>query len=323
VHDLIKDKLLFFLKYSIGIILLVWVLSRVDRKSLLDSIIGLNIGEIAGILFIALINLAFQFNLWRILISSHSRQYNIGDLLPSFFAGFAFRLLIPGGHAEITKIFLLRGRKRGKAIAFGVEKSFQTVFKILVVLIALPVVFPQFKIIFWTLAVLTVTILSLAPLALKKDWFSKHLEKSVSYAKIFTISFIHSVPILLTIAWQYFYLLNLSFDITFFQTTLVTVFILGAGLIPISVSGLGIRENLAVFFLSRFAIPGYSAVAVSLLVFFINSVIPAVIGVFIIFKRKHDLKDAGSEIKKLTQSVYRKGKQRYQDRKSRPNGQQS
>lgn len=44
-------------------------------------------------------------------------------------------------------------------------------------------------------------------------------------------------------------------------------------------------------------------------------------GVFIIFKRKHDLKDAGKEIKKLTQSVYRKGKQRYKDKKSKFNGQ--
>lgn len=318
---IIKDKLIFGLKYFTGILLLLWILFNVDRESLVQTIINLGIYDIIIIIFISFINLAIQLNLWRILITRHSDHYHLTDVLPSFIAGFALRLLIPGGHAEITKIFLMRGRKRGKAIAFGVEKSFQTVFKIILILLAVPFLFPEYKIFLWSLSAIIILSIFLLPIALKKDWFSKHLEKDVSYNKIFIFSFIHSVPLYLLVSLQYFYLLNLSFRIDFFHTLIVSIFILGAGLIPISISGLGVRENLAVFFLGQYDIPGYSAVAISLFVFFVNSIIPAIMGVFIIFKRKHDLKDAGKEIKKLTQSVYRKGKQRYKDKKSKFNGQ--
>jgi len=319
LKQIIKDKFLFALKYGIGLVLLGWILLRVDRESLVETLLSLGFYDLFIIVIISFLNLAIQINLWRVLISSHSHHYHLRDLLPSFFAGFAFRLMIPGGHAEITKIFLLRGRKRGKAIAFGVEKSFQTVFKIILISLAVPLVFPEYKLALWSFAFVVIIGIFLLPIALKKEWFTKHQEKDVSYYKIFAISFLHSVPMFLIIALQYYYLLSLSFEIKYFQTFIVTIFILGAGLVPISVSGLGVRENLAVFFLGQFDIPGYSAVAISLLVFFINAIIPAIIGVFVIVKRKHDLKDAGSELKKITQSVYQKGKQRYQEKKKKAN----
>lgn len=315
MRDVIKDKLIFFLKYIVGLLLLIWILSRVDRQSLIETFLSLRIVDLAIIILLAIINLSFQFNLWKILIESHSQHFNLKDLLPSFFAGFAFRLMIPGGHAEISKIFLLPGRKRGKAIAFGLEKGFQTFVKILLVLIAIPMVFPEYKVVLWISAIVIILAIIITPFLLKKENVQKHLEKNVSYTRIFLLSSVYTTPIFLCLVYQYFYLLNISFDISFFQISIVTVFIWGAGLIPISISGLGVRENLSVFFLAQFGIPGYTAVTISLLVFFINAIIPAVIGVFIIIRRKHDLTGAGSEIKAITKSVYQRGKTRFSDKK--------
>jgi len=310
LRQILKDKLTFALKYSIGIILRIWILSRVNRQDLVATFLNLTISDILVILLIAVINLAVQFRLWKFLVESHSQNFDLKDLLPSFFAGFAFRLMIPGGHAEVTKVFLLRGKKKGKVIAFGIEKFFQTFLKIVLVLFAIPLVFPEHWLLYFIGSAVVLGIFIL-PVVLKKERFSKHQEKEVSYARIFLLSFAHSVPMFLSIALQYYYLLSQTNEITFLQMTIVTVFIWGAGVIPISVSGLGVRENLAVFFLAQYSVSGASAVAVSLFVFFVNAIIPAVIGVFVIMKRRHDIKEAGTEIKKITRSVYEKGRQRF------------
>jgi len=281
------------------------------------TFLNLTFSDILIVLIVAFINLVIQFRLWKFLVESHSQHFDFKDLLPSFFAGFSFRLIIPGGHAEVTKVFLLRGKKRGKVIAFGIEKFFQTFLKVVLVLLTIPLVFPEYQIVLNSIAALIILGFLLLPFVLKKERFSKYQEKDVSYVRIFLLSLAHAIPIFLCIALQYFYLLSLSHEISFFQVMIVTVFVWGSGVIPISVSGLGVRENLAAFFLGQFSVSGASAVAVSLFVFFINAIIPAVIGVFVIMKRRHDLKDAGTEIRKITKSVYEKSKQRLNGRQNK------
>ena len=104
--------------------------------------------------------------------------------------------------------------------------------------------------------------------------------------------------------------------ISFIDTSISVIFIWGSGLLPISVSGLGVRENLAVFFLSKYGVPAYAAVGASLFIFFINAIIPALIGLYFIIKRRHDLKEAEGTIKSVTKSIYIAGKQKINNRRS-------
>ena len=319
MREIIQDRLVFSLKYFVGLALLVWILFKVDRQKMVEILLNLQPITISIVLILALLNLSIQFRLWKYLIESHSHHFRIKDLLPSFFAGFALRMMIPGGHAEVTKIFLLQGRKRGKVIAFGVEKFFQTALKVVLISFALPIVFPEYSLVLWIIGSLIIAGFFILPFILKKERFQKHQEKEVAYQNIFFISLMHSLPIFACITLQYYYLLNQSFDVSLFQTGIVAVFIWGAGLIPISVSGLGVRENLAVFFLAQYNVPGAAAVGISLLVFFINAIIPAVIGIFTIMKRRHDIKEASGEIKRMTKSVYKKGKQRFNSKEKTEN----
>ncbi|MCB0283404.1 MAG: flippase-like domain-containing protein [Calditrichaeota bacterium] len=315
--DILKNRLIFAAKYLIGFILLAWILARVDRQNMVSILLSVNAGTLLNVLILALINLFLQFRLWKFLVESHSVNFQIKDILPSFFAGFAFRLMIPGGHAEITKIFLLPGPKRGKAIAFGIEKFFQTVFKIVLVLIALPIVLPEYQFILLSSAGLLLAGFIILPFYLKNERFSRFQEKNVSYKRIFLAAFLHTVPIFLSLALQYHILLNDSFSISFFETSIVTVFIWGAGLIPVSVSGLGVRENIAVLLLAKYGVPGAGAVGISLLLFFINAILPAIAGVFIIIRRRNDIKGAGGEIKKVTKNIIENRKNRQQQKKNR------
>jgi len=317
MKEQIKNKLLFVFKYLIGLILLGWILARVDRTQMILTLTNISLPVLGAILSVAVLNLLSQFLRWRFLVDNHSNHYNKKDLIPSFFAGFAFRLIIPGGHAEITKVFLLPGRKRGKVVAFGIEKFFQTYIKFILILIALPPVFPEYQISLWSLAGIGIVAYFFFPLIFRLSIMKQFQEKKINYNLIFIRTLLYSLAIFGCLILQYFILLNEFHNIGIWGTVLTVIFIWGAGLLPISVSGLGVRENLAVFFLARFGIPDYVAVGTALFIFFINSIIPAIIGLIYNIRRRKDLHDAKGTIKTVTKSIFESGKQKINGKQSK------
>jgi len=267
----------------------------------------------------AVVNLSVQFFRWKYLVESHSNHYRSADLIPSFFAGFAFRLMIPGGHAEITKVFLLPGKKRGKVVAFSIEKFFQTYIKLILVMAAFPVFYPDYANIMWPLAAMGVFAYFFLPGLWNLKFMERFREKEVRYNRIFLQTLLYSLAIYGTLIIQYYILLNDAHTIAWLDTALAVTFIWGAGLLPISVSGLGVRENLAVFFLATYDIPASSAVGIALLIFFINAIIPAIIGVIFIYRRRKLLKDAGGVIKETTQKLYIRGRDHWQRKNTQTN----
>lgn len=304
MKTVLKERLLFILKYLIGLTLLFWILARIDRKQMIDALMDISLTVFLSILVVSFINLAAQFGRWKYLVENHSNSFQTRDLIPSFFAGFAFRLMIPGGHAEITKIFLLPGKKNGKVFAFGIEKFFQTFIKVILILIALPLVFPEIKLYMWGAAALLIGSYFLLPAILKGSFFKRLQEREVNYPRIFLRTLFFSLAVFVCITLQYYILLNEIHTIGIVSTALVVIFILSSGLLPISVSGLGVRENLAVFFLAQYDIPGYTAVGISLLLFFLNAIIPALAGIYYIMIRRKDLKDAKGVIRLMSRRIY-------------------
>ena len=316
MKDFIKNRLSFLFKYVVGIILLVWILSRVDRTQMIKAISSIHFLVVISLLALAVVNLGVQFLRWKYLVESHSDHYNKKDLLPSFFAGFALRLMIPGGHAEITKVFLLPGKKRGKVVAFGIEKYFQTYIKLILVLITIPLVFPEYRMVLWSAAAIVMASYFFLPLIFQHSLMKKIQEKTVNHHRIFVYTLFYSLAIFSLLIYQYYILLNDFHSIDILDTSISVIFIWGSGLLPISVSGLGVRENLAVFFLAKYGIPAYAAVGASLFIFFINAIVPALIGLYFIIKRRHDLRDARGTIKSVTKSIYEAGKQKINGKRS-------
>lgn len=306
MKTIIKERLLFVFKYLTGLVLLLWILSRVDRREMILAITRISWPVLLALLGMVFLNIGMQFARWKYLVESNSRHFRTQDLIPSFFAGFAFRLMIPGGHAEITKIFLLPGKKNGKVFAFGIEKFFQTFIKLILVLITLPLIFPELRLYLWSSAGIVVFSYFFLPRLLKNDFFKRFQEREVHYPRIFFRTLIFSLSVFFCLTVEYYLLLNEIKTIDLISTALVVIFIWSSGLIPISISGLGVRENLAVFFLVQYDVPGYAAVGISLFLFFLNGIIPALIGVYFILTRRHHLKDAGGAIKSVTQRFYNK-----------------
>jgi len=234
-------------------------------------------------------------------VTSNSVSFEYKDIIPSFFAGYSFRLMIPGGHAEISKIFLLPGKKRGKAIAVGMEKLFQTYIKLVLILVALSFSFPEYNLIFYSSITILIVLLFFLP---KIKWLKMLQEKKVNNLVVFGNTLIYSLIIFFIMIIQYFILLNQVNSIQFTETMHTVVFLWGSGIVPISISGLGVREGLAVYFLKMYGIYPAHAVATSLFLFFLNTIIPALIGVYFIYKKRQHLKDMKDTLKS-TRSLWK------------------
>ena len=211
MKEMIKNRLLFVLKYIIGLSLLGWIIWRFDFGQIIKSISGIHFITLVLVLMMTVLNLTIQFRRWRFLIGRHSADYSEKDLLPAFFAGFALRLMIPGGHAEITKIFMLPGKKSGKVVAFTLEKYFETYFKFMLILIALPLVFAEYKTVLWPLAVLGIVFYFFLPRLLSLSFFERFHEKDLNYRQIFFFTLLFSISIFISLIIQYYILSPKSF----------------------------------------------------------------------------------------------------------------
>jgi len=307
---LFKDRLLFAGKYLIGLSLLGWLVWRFDLRTIVRAMEHISAQTLSLVLFLAALNIAIQYRRWRYLIHAHSADFNPGDVIPAFFAGFALRLMIPGGHAEIAKVFLLPGKKSGKVMAFGMEKYFEAYIKLILLLAALPVAFGLPKILFWGIAGAGIVVIYFLPRLLRKRWLKQFQEKDVQYARSFTAMLIYTAGLLLALLLQYYLLLNDHSSVGLGTTVLAVIFVWSSGLLPISIAGMGVRENIAAFYLSRQGIAAPLAAGVAFLVFTLNVLLPAAIGLFFIYRKRHHLQQAGSTVQQSAKKLYRNFRER-------------
>lgn len=300
MNTIFKKRLIYIIQISIGIALVVWILMQVDQEQFVAYFGKIYAHNLLYILGLSVISLVIQFHRWRYLIEKYSSHYDLRDLLPSFFAGFTFRIIIPGGPAEFSKIFMLPGKKRGKILAFGMEKVFLTFIKLIAILIVLPISFPQYSVYCFALFVILVIAYIFIPrLPYLKNW----QEKDVNYHVVFANNVLFSLGIFVVMGVQYYILLNQVDVISLAATFHTSVYLWCAGMVPISVSGLGIREGLAVYFFRLYGVSPANAVATSLFLFVINTIFPALIGAYYIYKKRDHFREIRGSLKSTREII--------------------
>ena len=85
-----KEKLIYLIKVIIGVSIVVWILYQVDRQRFFEYFYTLDPLLLIVIFPLSIVSLYVQYLRWRYMVSSYSDNYQLADLLPSFFAGFAF-----------------------------------------------------------------------------------------------------------------------------------------------------------------------------------------------------------------------------------------
>jgi len=122
-------------------------------------------------------------------------------------------------------------------------------------------------------------------------------EKEVKNYRIFAKTVVYSLGIFTLMSLEYYVLLNQVNSISLLATLHTVIYLWGAGVLPISISGLGVREGLAVYFLGMYNIPAAHAIATSLFLFSFNTVVPAMVGIYFIYKRRAYFKEVKHSVK--------------------------
>jgi len=273
---------------AISLGLMVWIILQVDPAVMIQFYP--KVSPVAWLLIVlaALGNITVQFWRWRLLIREYSTDFHPGDILPSFLAGFTFRLILPGGHAEITKIFLLPGRKRGKIVAFGLERFFQTFIKLMLIAGALGMLFPAHRLLAGMVAAGMLIVYFLTPVL---PFWKKIEEKPTNGQWTFLVNLGYSLLMFMFMGIQYYLIFWKLYPVRWDFTLATVAFLWGSGLVPITISGMGVREWMASYLFPLQGIPAGEGVAAALVIFFLNSILPALVGIYFIHRHRHHLKD--------------------------------
>ncbi len=292
MEKLIKNRYFYFVKIIITSIILYFIFRKINFHQLYLSFKELKLSCIYLIVFTAGIKILIEYINWgHYLKINPDYKPKKSEIFSSHMIGHALRFLIPGGHAVIGKMYFVENEKKLSFLSLGIEKFFQIWINLLFASFAAIFYFRNKFIIPTILAFVFIIFL---PFII---YLLKHLDRKKNltiyfkeYWKIIPRIFVMQIVYMFLTIFQYFILLNNFVSFHFFSAVVSIPLILFSNLIPITYAGLGLREKFAIEILAKYNISSETAVATSLTIFIFNVLIPALIGLFFMIKRKRKIK---------------------------------
>ncbi len=280
----VRVKITFLLKLAFSMLIMAYLFTRLSLHQVYDFWQTLSLSTILVLFFLFLVNLMVQLWRWRTLVISHLPKTSFDQIIKSFFAGFTLRLSVPGGYAEVGKIFLVSGGRKETLFAFGMEKYIIASTQFLLVGFAGMYILPEFYAGSFTMVVLAVTLFTVYPYFKKFPFLKRHLDPDFPYSSSMIIVAVLTVMVYALVTTQYYFMLLPEKVLTWLEMASVVIILIGSAMIPISYSGLGVREGVGIFLFQRFDVGQEIVVGMTLLIFLLNIVLPAIVGMVVIFK---------------------------------------
>ncbi|OGF67499.1 MAG: hypothetical protein A2Y62_16410 [Candidatus Fischerbacteria bacterium RBG_13_37_8] len=290
MNSSLKKKIYLLIKILISLSLLLLLFTL---KININELLVILIKARYSYLFLALIPTALLIVIkaykWQMLVNfSLEERVKYRESLFSLLYGLAPGLLTPGRAGEILRITTMsRFSKIKLAELFLVDKFIE--LSSLFLIAAVGSLILKFYGLFLTTFLLFV--FSIALFNFRKTLFipllrviSKvvHRQVQILFQEIAFRHFLYyllmSVAVLLLDIIAFYCIINALQDVNFTACMLAFPIILAAAVIPVSISGLGVREAAAVYVLSFFKVSPEVAFNASLLIFIVGSIIPAVAG---------------------------------------------
>ncbi|MCF7912578.1 MAG: flippase-like domain-containing protein [Candidatus Cloacimonetes bacterium] len=275
-------KILGIIKYPLTIAILVIVLSRIELHQVSVILSELKPGFLVVLVCISLLKIFLQFTNWNIFLKLiPGVRLKFRERITSFFAGISFRIISPGGVGVYGRMLYLSAGKKDSFLAITYEKFIQTWCIIFFASIASSLYFIKLALILKI--ILPVVALSLPFLLLFKSPIN---EKYYHYFQQYRASLIPALLLQVTInlltivQYEVFFLNYTRFSLL---SAIKSVPLVQAGnLLPVTISGLGIREYLAVSVYPSLGISKELAVSCALTIFILSNLLPALVGLFIL-----------------------------------------
>jgi len=293
-----KDKILTFLRIFLSIIFIVFLILKNQKNfnQIYSSLINIRAAFLSIAVLIYFVSLLAESVQWNIMLRAQKIKVSQLFLLQSMMIGFFYNNLLPSNiGGDFYRVLDVSKNKRT-----SLEKNISAVFLerffglISITLYFLISSFTTFKVlgrsaiiilIFLVIAFLLFSII-IKPRFFKIDKFfarfkklSKFEKKFNSFNEILTsykdkwiyiigAMIFNLIAQTLVMVSYYFIVLSLEIKISFMLFFLIVPVIFVLTGIPISIGGLGVRENTFVFLLKKFGVSNDLAVAASFLVLF-------------------------------------------------------
>lgn len=296
----------------IGIIILVYIILRIDVGTLIRKIIVADPVYLLLALVMLITHLAIQTLKWKFLLGNQNISVGFLTLLRIQMIGVFYSVLTPGKLGTLIRIAYLKEETKKDIGVCTPSVIIDRMLDILAMLVLaimgmvilvrymtggfIPFILAAFLIVIASFVFLMKKNLSRWPLktVYRLAVPAKYRQSAKTAFKSFHENLPGNrtlvIPALLTmLSWTisytsiYFVALSVGFDIPYyiFITTMPIATIVG--LIPITISGWGTREATMIFLFSIFAISAESVISLSIVAFVIIGLIPALVGALTAF----------------------------------------
>lgn len=288
MQKIVKKRIFFGLKILITAVILFFLFRKIDLSIVLDNFLCLRLDVWIILLTTALYKIYLQFKNWEGFLQINPEyKGNNSEIIRSLLVGYALRFLIPGGYGIVGKMYFVNNRKKATLLAVGLEKFIQIWTALLFASGAAIFYFHNINLMLKLLVFIAIlvspVIFILFSSLIRHQNLRLYLKNYNNY--VVKIMLRQILFILLTLM-QFFFVLG-NFVRIGMITVLITIpLVLSANLIPFSYAGLGFKETFAVEVLDRYHISPEIAVTSTLIIFFINTALPALVGLYFILSQK-------------------------------------
>jgi len=285
-----SKTIIIILKIIITALILYFIFKKIQFDQLIADFLTIKLWVILLIIITTIIKLLIQAYNWGKYLKLNSdykpKKY---EMLKSYFVGLALRFVGPGGIGVIGKIYFVNNHKKATLASIGVERIFLTWKNLFFAAFASIFYFTDINLIIKITVFIAVIflpfIIYLFSFFTKNENIQSYL---LNYIKRTPEIMLAQIIFVLITFYQYFFLLRNFVDISFFKIMISVPLIHISHIIPLSFNGFGLRETFAIEVFSKYGISPELAVTATFLIFFFNSVIPALIGVYYIIRIKHN-----------------------------------
>ncbi len=297
------------LKLIISITIIAVIFFDIDPEELKFILNNANLNYIGSALLLLPLNIFIQYVKWKYMISRVSDSKTSSKLvLTSVFLGISFGFITPGKVGELGKLFIIRNVDKLKLLSMSIlEKVYDVLPVIAFGLISIPFLphlfftdssLMQFNLFIISMAVASLVIfillhpglIKLIVSYIKNNFFksSKRFERFSEGIQNFDKGNARTLSVLSLILFfiytSQFVLLIFAFGNIDIHLAYVGVWtaILIKTFLPISLGDIGVREGTAAYVFALLSFPKEAAISAGFMLFVINILIPAAIGVFLI-----------------------------------------
>ncbi|MCD4666958.1 flippase-like domain-containing protein [archaeon] len=288
------------LRSFVTLILIIIILLIIDINKLIDNLKNSNIIYLFLALLLTIPFVLLKSFKWFLLIRGFVGKFNFTRVLKSFLVGMCFGLITPGRIGEIARVYYFKKNKAKIGFLVGIDKLLDLFVVVIYSLIGIILLFNiKLLITVVILAFLIIFLIYNPNIIIRIFKFLFKILKSKKMIDLFSsvklpkknkiISltlFITFLTYIIPLIQFYLILIGLKVNISFSDVIFVQPLIMLTNILPLTISGLGVREGLSAILLSFFNIPKEVAINASFLLFIVTTFVIGIIGLYFILNKK-------------------------------------